>query len=129
MGFLGDLFATKGTVEARVSVTKLPKGASFKYKVGYVQVKDAARPRPHAAPDDTRWTGSTDLQTIQRALPVGAYWMVVVVQPILQGRDGKMTQDKAREVPFWPLEKPVNVTAGDTSIVRVDLVFPAAGLG
>lgn len=129
MGFLGDLFASKGSVEVRVSVVKLPKGAAYKYRVGFVRVTDAAKPRPTSAPDDTRWSGGfTDANSLEKSLPVGAYWMVVSVQPLLRGNDGELKKDKNRVVPFWPLERPFNVTKGDKSIVRVDIAFPAAGL-
>ena len=129
MGFLGDLLAPKGLVEVRVTVTKIPKGASFRYKLGFVRVPEPASRRPLAAPDHTRWTGYRDDHFFEKKLPAGWYHLTIVVQPLLPDRDGKLRRDASRDVPFWPLESAFQVTPGDKKVVRADVAFPAAGLG
>ena len=129
MGFLGDLFATKGSVEVRVTVTRIPKGASYRYKLGFIKVPHATTPRPLAAPATTRWTGYRDDTFYEARLPVGTYHLTVIVQPLLRGGDGKLKRDANRDVPFWPVEQAFTISAGGKTVVRADVSFPAAGLG
>lgn len=129
MGFFADLFAPKGAVEIRVTVGKIPKGASFRYKLGFIRARSASAPRPLAAPNDTRWTRYRDDSFLEQKLPCGAYHLTLVVQPLLPGKDGKLKRDANRDVPFWPVEKAFEVTAGNKVVVRADVTFPAAGLG
>ncbi len=129
MGFLGDLFATKGNVEVRVTVARIPKGASYRYKLGFIKVAGPGTSRPIAAPVHTRWTGYRDDTFFEKPLPVGAYHLVVIVQPMLPGSDGKLKRDASRDVPFWPVERAFEITAGNKTVVRADITFPLAGLG
>ena len=59
MGFFGDLFAAKGTVEASTAISGMPSGGKALYKLGFARVPRAKAPPPRGA-TELKWSGTVD---------------------------------------------------------------------
>ena len=128
MGFLGDLFAAKGIVEASTAISGMPAGGKALYKLGFARVPRAKAPPPRGA-TELKWTSTAEHFTVTKSLPAGWWQVQVLVTPVLPQKDGATKKDATRAVPFWPLAEAFEVPAGGLVRIKLEVAFPKAALG